>query len=115
MRKPIDEICHKFNLSSEELPCPDDVFGKGKDNGKKMQFAHIAVMRHVTKDLLDAYLGVIRKLGKDAFKEKGDSVHAEPINKLHHMIHSENKMKSKAKLISKIPKSKEKITVENKK
>jgi hypothetical protein len=83
MKKPIKEVCEKFLLSSEELPCPEDK--KGKKTGEKMKFAHILVMRHVTKNFIDKYLNLIKEMGKDAFSEKEEEFNGEPINKLHHM------------------------------
>ncbi len=53
MKKPNDDLIFKYSLSTEELYV----------NGEKREYAHIYIMRHTTKKLIDQYVNDLKKAG----------------------------------------------------
>jgi histidine decarboxylase len=53
MKKPNKELIFKYSLSTEELYV----------NGKKREYAHIYIMRHTTKKLINQYIADLKKTG----------------------------------------------------
>ncbi|MHC4106417.1 MAG: pyridoxal-dependent decarboxylase, partial [Planctomycetota bacterium] len=53
MKSPNKDLVFKYSLSEEELYV----------NGKKRKYAHIYIMSHVTKELIDSFIGDLKKSG----------------------------------------------------
>lgn len=53
MKNPNTDLVFKYSLSEEELYV----------NGKKRQYAHIYIMSHVTKELIDSFINDLKKSG----------------------------------------------------
>ncbi len=51
MKKPTQDMIFKYSLSTEELYV----------NGKKREYAHIYIMRHTTKKLINKYISELKK------------------------------------------------------